>query len=203
MLTLTPKELTDREIYKLLIGSIIPRPVAVISTLTENGVVNIAPFSYFSIVSTNPTVISVSVQRAHGQLKDTASNILESKEAVVHILDEDNVTLANETAAPLAPDTSERTRAPFDLVDSTLIKTPGLKQAKVRFETSLYQHVPIFDQEQVTADLLLLKIEAFQIEDTIYEEGKIDPRKLAAVSRLAGNDYATIGEITTIARPLN
>lgn len=202
MLTLNPETLSDREIYKLLIGSIIPRPVAVVATQSTKQILNIAPFSYFSIVSTSPTLVSVSVQRKSGVMKDTARNLLETKEAVVHILDDSNLDLANETAAPLDPETSELTRADFKTVASTTITTPGLKPAKVRFETTLYQHIPVNTDTEITADLFLLEIKAFQIDESICHEGKIDPRKLSAISRLAGNDYATIGEITTIARPL-
>lgn len=202
MLTLNPETLSDREIYKLLIGSIIPRPVAVVATQSTKQILNIAPFSYFSIVSTSPTLVSVSVQRKSGVMKDTARNLLETKEAVVHILDDSNLDLANETAAPLDPETSELTRADFKTVASTTITTPGLKPAKVRFETTLYQHIPVNTDTEITADLFLLEIKAFQIDESIYHEGKIDPRQLGAISRLAGNDYANIGEITTIARPL-
>lgn len=202
MLTLNPETLSDREIYKLLIGSIIPRPVAVVATQSTKQILNIAPFSYFSIVSTSPTLVSVSVQRKSGVMKDTARNLLETKEAVVHILDDSNLDLANETAAPLDPETSELTRADFKTVASTTITTPGLKPAKVRFETILYQHIPVNTDTEITADLFLLEIKAFQIDESIYHEGKIDPRQLGAISRLAGNDYANIGEITTIARPL-
>lgn len=202
MLTLNPETLSDREIYKLLIGSIIPRPVAIVATQSTKQILNIAPFSYFSIVSTSPTLVSVSVQRKSGVMKDTARNLLETKEAVVHILDDSNLDLANETAAPLDPETSELTRADFKTVASTTITTPGLKPAKVRFETTLYQHIPVNTDTEITADLFLLEIKAFQIDESIYHEGKIDPRQLGAISRLAGNDYANIGEITTIARPL-
>ena len=202
MLTLNPETLSDCEIYKLLIGSIIPRPVAVVATQSTKQILNIAPFSYFSIVSTSPTLVSVSVQRKSGVMKDTARNLLETKEAVVHILDDSNLDLANETAAPLDPETSELTRADFKTVASTTITTPGLKPAKVRFETTLYQHIPVNTDTEITADLFLLEIKAFQIDESIYHEGKIDPRQLGAISRLAGNDYANIGEITTIARPL-
>ena len=202
MLTLNPETLSDREIYKLLIGSIIPRPVAVVATQSAKQILNIAPFSYFSIVSTSPTLVSISVQRKLGEMKDTARNLFTTKEAVIHILDDSNLTLANETAAPLDSDISELTRADFEVVESHTIATPGLKPAKIRFETTLYQHIPVKTDTEVTADLFLLEIKAFQIDESIYHEGKIDPRKLSAISRLAGNDYATIGEITTIARPL-
>ncbi|WP_430616109.1 hypothetical protein IGI71_000205 [Enterococcus sp. DIV1279b] len=198
---LDPKDLTQRENYKLLIGSIIPRPVAVVSTQSADGIVNIAPFSFFNIVSSEPVILSLAIQRKEGELKDTARNLLATKEAVVHILDQTNVQEANKTAALLPADQSELTVSGFTTTTSKTIAVPGLKEANVRLETILHQHVPIKKDQQTTADLLLLEVVGYQIAEDVYQDGKIDPRALQAVSRLAGNSYATIGEIFDIKRP--
>lgn len=198
---LDPKDLTQRENYKLLIGSIIPRPVAVVSTQSADGIVNIAPFSFFNIVSSEPVILSLAIQRKEGELKDTARNLLATKEAVVHILDQTNVQEANKTAALLPADQSELTVSGFTTTTSKTIVVPGLKEANVRLETILHQHVPITKDQQTTADLLLLEVVGYQIAEDVYQDGKIDPRALQAVSRLAGNSYATIGEIFDIKRP--
>ncbi|MGH1810242.1 flavin reductase [Enterococcus casseliflavus] len=198
---LDPKNLTQRENYKLLIGSIIPRPVAVVSTQSADGIVNIAPFSFFNIVSSEPVILSLAIQRKEGELKDTARNLLATKEAVVHILDQTNVQEANKTAALLPADQSELTVSGFTTTTSKMIAVPGLKEASVRLETILHQHVPIKKDQQTTADLLLLEVVGYQIAEDVYQDGKIDPRALQAVSRLAGNSYATIGEIFDIKRP--
>lgn len=198
---LDPKDLTQRENYKLLIGSIIPRPVAVVSTQSADGIVNIAPFSFFNIVSSEPVILSLAIQRKEGELKDTARNLLATKEAVVHILDQTNVQEANKTAALLPADQSELTVSGFTTTTSKTIAVPGLKEASVRLETILHQYVPIQKDQQTTADLLLLEVVGYQIAEDVYQDGKIDPRALQAVSRLAGNSYATIGEIFDIKRP--
>ena len=198
---LDPKDLTQRENYKLLIGSIIPRPVAVVSTQSADGIVNIAPFSFFNIVSSEPVILSLAIQRKEGELKDTARNLLATKEAVVHILDQTNVQEANKTAALLPADQSELTVSGFTTTTSKTIAVPGLKEASVRLETILHQHVPIKKDQQTTADLLLLEVVGYQIAENVYQDGKIDPHALQAVSRLAGNSYATIGEIFDIKRP--
>lgn len=198
---LDPKDLTQRENYKLLIGSIIPRPVAVVSTQSPDGIVNIAPFSFFNIVSSEPVILSLAIQRKEGELKDTARNLLATKEAVVHILDQTNVQEANKTAALLPADQSELTVSGFTTTTSKTIAVPGLKEANVRLETTLHQHVPIKKDQQITADLLLLEVVGYQVAEDVYQDGKIDPRALQAVSRLAGNSYATIGEIFDIKRP--
>lgn len=202
MKQLDPQQLTERENYKFLIGSIIPRPIAFVTTITEDGVVNAAPFSFFNIVSSNPPMISVSIQRKAGEMKDTARNINQQGQFVVHIVDSENVAQVNETAANLPAHESEVTRAGLTLVESTKIKVPGVKEAKIRFECELEKVLALGgDENNAGCDLIIGKILYYHIEDTIYEGGKIDPEKLAAISRLAGNDYAKIGEQFTIERP--
>ncbi|MGX7029845.1 flavin reductase family protein [Vagococcus zengguangii] len=198
---LTPDKLTERENYKLLIGSIVPRPIALITTLNKQGVLNIAPFSYFNIVTANPPIVSVAIQRRNGQLKDTARNLLSQKEAVVHLVSVENVTDANQTAANLGMDESELSLTHFTPIASKMIKTPSLQQAKGRFETSLLQCVPIEEHGEPTADLFLLKIQAYHFEETVYEAGKINLEKLAPVSRLAGNYYGEVANIFSLERP--
>lgn len=201
MLSFSPEELSERDNYKFLIGSVIPRPIALVSTIYKEGIVNIAPFSYFNIVSANPPILSVAIQRKDGEFKDTARNLMTEGSAVIHIVDEDNVKDGNQTAANLPASTSELEQTNFTPVHSETVGAKGLAQAKIRFETTLLEKVTIENEGQETADLFLLKIKHYHIADRIYKEGRIDPDLLQAVSRLAGNDYATIGERFTIDRP--
>ena len=202
MLEFSPEELTEKEKKKFLIGSVIPRPIALLSTISDDGIVNVAPFSYFNIVTYNPPMFSIAVQRVDGKSKDTARNVLASGEAVLHIVDVDNVEQVNNTSAPLSKDESELDISSFTTVNSKVVKVPGLNEAKVRYETELYENMVIYNEGNIpTTDLLLLKVKHYHIDSDIYQNGYIDPLKLKAVSRLAGNDYADIGEIFTVERP--
>ncbi|WHY80213.1 flavin reductase family protein [Neobacillus sp. WH10] len=201
MLSIDPTQNTERENYKLLIGSIIPRPIAFVTTISKDGVLNGAPFSYFNIVSSNPPMISLSIQRLSGRQKDTARNIIESKQFVVHIVDEENVEKINRTAASLPPHQSEIELANLTPVESAKISVPGIKEAKIRMECSLEHSLELGGLATPGCDFIIGKVVQFHIENDIYENGRIDPRGLAALSRLAGNNYAKIGEIFEIARP--
>jgi len=201
MLSIDPHTKTERENYKFLIGSIIPRPVAFVTSLSEEGVLNGAPFSYFNIVSSNPPMISLSIQRSEGSQKDTARNILNSKEFVVHIVDEQNVEKINTTAASLPPNQSEVQLAELTPVESVKVSVPGVKEAKVRMECVLEYSLELGDKYSPGCDLIIGKVVQYHIKSGIYENGKIDPRGLGAISRLAGHDYAKIGEIFTRKRP--
>ncbi|HDC3537956.1 TPA: flavin reductase family protein [Staphylococcus aureus] len=201
MHTFDAQSLSDKENYKLLIGSIIPRPIAFVTTLNQDISVNAAPFSFFNIVNNHPPMIAIAVQRAGGKRKDTALNIERVGDFVVHIIDEDNVQDINETAAPLVYGDSELSRTDLSLITSTAIMTPGIQEAKIRFECKLSQIILLGD-ELDGADLIIGEIVTYHIDDSIYEgDFKINPHTLQAVSRLAGNDYAKLGGLFTIDRP--
>jgi flavin reductase (DIM6/NTAB) family NADH-FMN oxidoreductase RutF len=201
LLSIDPAVNSERENYKFLIGSIIPRPIAFVTSMSKEGVLNGAPFSYFNIVSANPPMISLAVQRSAGRQKDTARNILDLKEFVVHIVDEQNVEKVNQTAATLPPEQSEIKLAGLTPVKSTKINVPGVKESKVRFECVLEQALELGGGDPPSCDFIIGRVVQFHIIPEIYEDGRIDPQVLGAVSRLAGNDYAKIGEIFTRERP--
>lgn len=201
MIKIDPDNNTDRENYKLLIGTIIPRPIAFVTTLNEEGLVNGAPFSYFNIVSSNPPMISLSIQRRNGEMKDTARNIIRDKEFVVHGVDAENVEEVNETAASLPSSQSEISLTKLTLVESDLVKVPGVKESKVRMECRLEKAIPIGEGDKIGADLIIGRILTYHIDESVYEDGRINPEKLQAMSRLAGISYAKIGEVIPLERP--
>ena len=145
MINLSASELSPHEQYKLLSGSIIPRPIAWITTQNTAGLINIAPFSFTTGISNQLPLLSVAILRERQVPKDTAANLLARHEAVVHMVSTDLTKAMNQTAARLAPDQSELTLIDLPLIPSTEIQVPGLQAARIRFETILYQYVPIRD----------------------------------------------------------
>lgn len=203
MLSINPENNSERENYKLLIGSIIPRPIAFVTSMSEKGVINGAPFSYFNVVSSKPPLISLAIQRREGKKKDTAHNIIKMEEFVVHVVDDENVSQINETAANLTSEESEISLAKLTKVPSDVIAVPGIHESKIRMECLLEKVIQLGGEsdKNPSCDLIIGKIVRFHIDENIYEEGKIHPKKLNAVSRLAGNDYAKIGHVFTKKRP--
>ncbi|MGX7419992.1 flavin reductase family protein [Carnobacterium gallinarum] len=198
-------DLTAKQQYKFLSGSIVPRPIAWITTLTADGnTVNLAPFSFFSGVSNELPLVSIAIIRKNGELKDSARNLLATKEAVIHIVDETLVEQMNQTSANLPADQSEATLANLTLIDSQSTKVPSLEAAKIRFEASLYNHLPITNEaNEIITDLFILKVSDFYFADSVFNSEKeyILTKELAPVARLAGNNYATLAEEYTIVRP--
>lgn len=202
MISLATDTLSQQNIYKLLIGSVIPRPIAFVTTLSEAGQVNLAPFSFYNIVSHQPAIISISIQRQDAHMKDTAHNIIYQREAVIHSVSIDNLTAINQASKPLAYGQSELSLTGMTLVNSSSIQTPGVSETLIRLEAKLFQHIPISnEQNQVIADLLLLQIIHFHIDESIYHDGYISSEALEPISRLAGSNYAKIGEIFSVERP--
>ncbi|MDR6883345.1 flavin reductase family protein [Bacillus sp. 3255] len=203
MRAIDPSSQTERENYKLLIGSIIPRPVAFVTTLSSEGVLNAAPYSYFTIVTADPPMIAVSVQRKQGERKDTSRNAIEKGEFVVHISDESYIGQINQAAAPLPPDQSEVAATGLTPVASVKIAVPGIAEANIRMECVLEQAIPLGGTEGTpTADLLIGRVVQFHIADRLYDGGHINARELKPVSRLAGSFYAKLGEQFVMERPL-
>lgn len=188
-------QLDDKMIYKLLSGSIVPRPIAWLTSQNKDGLVNVAPFSFFNVASANPPLLSISFTAD----KDTLNNLLATKEAVVHLVNGDNVALMNETAALLAADVSEAEQFSLGLEPSKVVQVPSLTAATVRLETKLFKHVPLPE----TGHLVLLEVVHFSFSDDILDDTNfhINLEKLNPIARLAGNEYASLGDRFSLIRP--
>ena len=204
MINLSASELSPHEQYKLLSGSIIPRPIAWITTQNTAGLINLAPFSFTTGISNQLPLLSVAILRERQAPKDTAANLLARHEAVVHMVSTDLTKAMNQTAARLAPDQSELTLIDLPLIPSTEIQVPGLQAARIRFETSLYQYVPIRDAAGIImTDLFILEIRQFHFAETVLDLPTlhVNPAALAPIARLAGPNYAELGRTFTLRRP--
>ncbi|EUJ38951.1 hypothetical protein PWEIH_08761 [Listeria weihenstephanensis FSL R9-0317] len=204
MIKMDANRLTPQEHYKFLSGAIIPRPIAFVTTMAQDGTLNAAPFSFFNVVSSNPPIVSIAIQRDQGEMKDTARNIVGMKELVIHIVDADLTVEMNKTAARLAPEVNELDATSLMTAPSETVAVPGVKEAKIRFEAKLEQHIPVKnDDGDVVTDLILARVTYYHFDEAVFDKKKahILTAELDPVARLAGNDYATLGEIFRIERP--
>ncbi|PTX55364.1 flavin reductase (DIM6/NTAB) family NADH-FMN oxidoreductase RutF [Melghirimyces profundicolus] len=198
-----PKDQAKKENYKLLIGSVLPRPIAFVTTLNAEGKVNAAPFSFFTVVSTDPPMLSVTVNRKPGGIrKDTARNIAENREYVIHVVDADNVEKVNQCSADFPPEMSEAEAVGFDVIPGQKVKVPRIAQTKIQMECRLHQILPMGGTEgEPNADLVIGEVVMFHIRDDLYDRGRIDTAKLEPVGRLAGLAYGKVGETFSRPRP--
>jgi flavin reductase (DIM6/NTAB) family NADH-FMN oxidoreductase RutF len=201
MVEINIHEIERQEKYKLLIGCVIPRPIAWVTSVSADGVVNAAPFSYFNVACIDPMMISIAVIRKPGAVtKDTSRNIQATGDFVVNMVDLQNVEAVNQSSADYPPDVSEAAELGLTLLPSAAVKAPRLGESRIHFECRLHQVITL--GEPAASDLIIGEVVHVHIDDKLYFDGKVDTRAFGAISRLAGHSYGTIGEIFDRPRPV-
>lgn len=200
MAEFNPKTLSKQENYRLLTSIVTPRPIAFITSISDVGVLNAAPFSYFNIISADPPLVSVSIGRKEGEQKDTAKNILQTSEFVIHVTDEDNIKEVNETSANLKPEESEVEHAKLSPTVSNVVGVPSLKESQVRLECQLEKHLT-FEGEEGATDVIIGRIVSYYADDKVVKDGSIQTEKVKPVGRLGGKKYAKLGKVFELERP--
>lgn len=196
---LDPQNLEQSAIYKLLTGSIIPRPIAWISTIDKNGINNLAPFSYFNIVGEKQIMFSTA--KKNGKNKDTLNNILQNNEFVLNMVTENVVEAMNATATELSSDEDEFAYANLTPVDSIVIKPKRVKESKISFECKMIHNFTMPHPENNGATMILGEIVMMHFDDEVLLDNyKINLENYKPVSRLAGSNYSKIGELFSIKR---
>jgi len=192
---ISPASLNAEEAYKLMTGIIVPRPIAWITTQSSSGVVNVAPFSCYTMVSSTPPMIGVNIGRKAGLRKDTANNINELGEFVVNVADEDLLPPLHESAIEYDADTSEVELLGLETLASESISVPRLAAVPVSLECRLYSVIPF---GQAGAEFYVGEVLTVHVRDEIIHNGKIDTKKLRPICRLGGPNYAHLGDVITL-----
>jgi flavin reductase (DIM6/NTAB) family NADH-FMN oxidoreductase RutF len=190
-----PKTLSAEESYRLMTGVVVPRPVAWVTTLLPSGGVNLAPFSTFTFVSPKPPMLAFSVGQRGGVYKDTARNILASEEYVVHIADGALIEAVHASAVEYPPDVSETETLGLETVPSLHVKPPRVAAAPIAMECRLRQ---CLEFGETRSRLIVGEVVAFHFREGLLNNGKIDSKALDPLCRLAGPNYATLGEIVAL-----
>ena len=199
-----PQTLGERETYKLLIGCVVPRPIAWVSTLDLAGVRNLAPFSFFNGIGSNPPALSISVNYvdSHDQRKDTLRNISDTGEFVVNIVDEDLAQAMNATAASYPSGVDEFEIAGVAAAPSVTVRPARVAGAPVSLECKLFTLVPV-GEGPGSATVVIGVIQMMHIRsDIIDERHHIDITKLRPIARLAGAAYAYVHDTFDMVRPV-
>jgi len=185
---ISPDDLTINLRYKLLTGTIVPRPIAVVSTISVDGMHNVAPFSYFSIASHDPMTLSVCITgtKPDKSAKDTLLNIKATGQFVIGIATERFASEMVRTSAPLAQNESEFAHSGLTPAAAKRVAAPRVGESPVCFECELLQVIPVG-----TASLVLGKVLHIFVEDGLLDSRfRMDFDKLSAIGRLAGTSYS-------------
>lgn len=201
---LDPLTMSQTAVYKLLIGCVVPRPIAWVSSVDAAGVANLAPFSYFMAITAEPPTIAFSCS-PRGEApartkKDTLRNVEALREFVVNIVDDDRAEQMNLTSGDYAPDVDEFALAGLAMAPGTHVKAPRVAAAPISMECRVAQIIPI---GRAPAHLVVGEIVCFHLRDDVYDPatGRIDQHRLRPVGRLAGNLYSHIHDIFEMKRP--
>ncbi len=199
---LDPSQLPPRELYQLLIGFITPRPIAWISTVSANGIVNLAPFSFFNGVSANPpTVVFSCVDKRDGSRKDTIRNLNAVPEFVVNLCTYDQREAVNETSAELDYEVSELEACGLTALPSERVSPPRVAESPAQFECKVHQIVRVGDGP-LAANLVIGEILMIHARDDVFDAaGAVDPRKLDTIGRMGGIAYARTTDLFELPRP--
>ena len=200
---INPDDLDNQQRYKLLIGSVLPRPIAFVSTISQAGVTNLAPFSFFTGVQSSPLMVCFCpmIRSSDGEKKDTLKNLEATGECVVHVVSESIVTPMNACAVEAPSSVSEFDLSGLTPIPSIKVKPPRVKEALVQMECVVHQIVSLGD-EVGSGSIVVAKVVYMHVSPEVYDNGKILTDKLQPISRLAGAAYARIDDPFVLERPV-
>lgn len=198
-------QISAKEAYSLLISAVVPRPIAFVTTVDAAGNVNLAPFSFFTAVSSRPPLLALSIGQRHWQgalqPKDTLANIQATGELVVNIAPVALADAVNGAAAELPPGVSELAHCGLTAAASVHVRPPRVQECPVQMEAKLSQIVWV--GTPATQALVLVEVLCFHVADAIWSDllQGIDPMALDPLSRLGGQAFGTTGQAIELPRP--
>jgi len=197
-----PTTTHPRDIYKHMVSSITPRPIAWVSTVNKDGHTNLAPFSFFNGVCANPpTLLFCPANSRHGKPKDTLLNIEATREFVVNIVPEAIREKMNATSAEFPPEVSEFDACGLAAVPSTRVKPPRVKESPVNIECALHDVIKI-GGGPLSGNIVIGRIIMIHIDGSVLDDqGQIDPAKLDTIGRMGGTGYTRTRERFNLERP--
>jgi len=200
---ITPGSMPRASLYKILIGSVVPRPIGWISTVDEAGNPNLAPFSFFNVVCPKPPTVLFCpmIRGTDGNTKDTLNNIKATREFVVNIFGEELFSEMIATSVEIAPDVNEFELAGLESAPSAVVKAPRVARSPIHFECKLTQIVEIGNNpgggSVVIGEIVHLHVD----ERVLFDGDKIDLAALKPIGRLAGSAYVRMTDLFEMERP--
>jgi flavin reductase (DIM6/NTAB) family NADH-FMN oxidoreductase RutF len=186
-----PGSLSGRDLYQLMISAIIPRPIAFVTTVSRAGATNLAPFSFFNGVSSDPPIVSIAIStKRDGSKKDTWRNIEETGEYVVNVVVPDLMDAVITGARELPHGVSELDLSEEPTLPSVRVKPPRLARSPVQMECTLLRIVEVEE-----TGLILGRVVLFHVRDEAVTAGRVDPRKVTFIGRMGGDLYCRVTDL--------
>jgi flavin reductase (DIM6/NTAB) family NADH-FMN oxidoreductase RutF len=193
-----PRTTPPADVYKLLIRTIVPRPIAWVSTVSSDGVLNLAPFSFFTAITADPpTICFAPARKAGGTKKDTLANAEATGEFVVNIVSEDLGAAMNDSATDYPAEIDEFERAGVTALASEFVAPPRVAESPVHMECKLQTTVAVGNAGGI---LVIGEVVLFHVDDRVIDDGKVDADLLNAIGRMGGMDYSRTEDRFTLER---
>ena len=195
-------DLDWKESHELMAGVVVPRPIALISTVGENGVFNVAPYSFFGVASVKPAIVffGIGTKVRAGQKKDTLKNIEFSKEFVINIVDEALAEPMNQTSADYPGDVSEFKEVGLTPVKGDLVKAPRVMESPIHMECQLRQ-IMGFGEFPHSTDVVIGEVLRVHVRDDLWVNGATQMGRIKAIARMGGELYCRTRDIFEMKRP--
>ena len=203
MLHYEPKDLSNREVHRLLLGGVAPRPIALVSTISKDGINNLSPYSFFNAFGANPPIVAFSPSRRgrDATLKDTYNNLIETKECVIQSVTHSMVEQVNLASAEFSPDIDEFVKSGLTPINSDIVKPKRVKESPFQMECKLIE-MKSFGEQGASANLAICEVLKFHVAEDLFTDGIIDPVKIDLVARMSGDFYLRAGsDVFTLKMP--
>ena len=189
-----PKDLTVREVHRLLLGGVAPRPIAFVSTISKDGINNLSPFSFFNAFGANPPIVAFSPSRRgrDASLKDTYNNLIETKECVIQSVTHSMIEQVSLASAEYPSDFDEFVKAGLTPIESDIVKPKRVKESPFQMECKLLE-MKSFGEQGASANLAICQVLKFHVDEDLFTDGIIDPIKIDLVARMSGDFYSRAG----------
>jgi len=189
-----PESMSGRESYHMLTSVVVPRPIALVTTVSRNGVLNCAPFSFFQGVCGSPPILSLAIARRREGLKDTFRNILLQSEFVVHVPTVELLEQVETASGEFPPEVSEVDEMGLDTLESDVVNVDGLKNLPVRMECRLHDQQPLAGGK---VTVVFGEVVKFHVDEQMVdqESGRIDFETMAPLARLGWDQYTSVTDV--------
>ena len=190
MIHFEPKDLPQREVHKMMIGGIGPRPIALVSSLSEDGKPNLTPLSFFNMFGSNPPIIAFSPTRKRdSSFKDTYNNLIKTKECTVQAVTYSMVEQISLASAPFPPDVNEFEKSGLTPVNSDIVKPARVKESPFQMECKVLD-VMSYGEGGSSANIFICEILKFHVAEDILKDGIPQPQLIDLVARMSANYYS-------------
>lgn len=187
---ITPGEIPHRDMHQILLSGVAPRPIALVGTISRDGIPNLAPYSFFNAYASNPPIVAIgpAISAATGKVKDTYTNIVDTGECTINAVSYDMTEQISLASCEFSPETDEFLKSGLHPLESDIVNAPRVLESPFNMECKLIESIPLMRERGGNGNIMLLEVVKLHVQEQVFTDDKIDPQKLDLVARM-GYDY--------------